>query len=181
MMLRKIGLGLTTLALAVSLVACTAGQGAAVPQRDVPISVDAAVDAQNMAMAAMMTGSVTWDEAQFSSLLTELLKANSGESNPVESITTWFEPGTIYLRAELKPGVLPAAFGNTLDVAGTLTVTDGKLTLDLTEAAAGSYAATGATLAPVNAQINAILAAQLPAVPVAVEMTQGSVTVSLVQ
>jgi hypothetical protein len=179
-MWRKICLGATTLALAVSLAACAAGQGMAVPSREVSISVESALDAQSMAMAAFTTGSVTWTESQFSSLLTELLRANSGAGNPVETITAWFEPGVVYLRVDLKEGVLPAAVGDTLELAGALTTTDGKLTLDLMEAAAGTYEVGGMILAPINAQINAILAAQLPAAPVSVEMTQGAVTVSLV-
>jgi hypothetical protein len=181
MMYRKLGMGITVLILALGMAACTAGQSVEVPDRDVSISVDTALEAQNMAMSGLMMGNVTLDESQFSSLLTELLKANSGENNPVENITAWFEPGTIYLQVDVKEGVLPAAMGDKLAVAGTVDVVDGKLTVDLSEASAGNYLVTGASLAPINAQINAALAGFNLGVPIQVETGEGTLTLSMAQ
>jgi hypothetical protein len=180
-MLRKIALGTAMFVLVVAMTACTMGQGVQVPDREVTIDNQTALDAQNLAMGGLMAGSVTLDESQFSSLLTELLKANSGENNPVESITAWFEPDTIYLQVEVKEGVFPAAFGTTLAVAGTVDVVDGKLTVDLDQASAGNYVVSGASLAPINAQINAALSGLALGVPVQVETAQGELTISLAQ
>jgi hypothetical protein len=180
-MLRKMAMGVAVLTLTVTMAACTMGQAVVVPERDVAIDVQTALDAQNLAMGGLMAGSVTLDESQFSSLLTELLKANSGENNPVESITAWFEPGTIFLQVDVKDGVLPAAFGDKLAVAGTVDVADGKLMLDLSEASAGTYKVEGASLAPINAQINSALAGFNLGVPVQVETAEGTLTLSMSQ
>ena len=180
-MQRKFGLGIVSMLLVIAMAACSMGQGVMVPERDVMIDAQTAVDAQNMAMGGLMMGSATLDESQFSSLLTELLKANTGENNPVDSIKAWFEPGTIYLQVEIKEGVLPAAFGTTLAVAGTVGAMDGKLMLDLSEASAGSYLVQGAALAPINAQINGALANLNLGVPVNVETAEGSLTISMAQ
>lgn len=178
-MLRKIGLGIATVALSVALAACTMGQGVTVPDRAVMIDAQTAIDAQNLAMSGLMMGNVTLDESQFSSLLTELLKANSGENMPVESINAWFEPGTIYLQVDVKDGVLPAAFGDKLAVAGTVSADGGTLMLDLSQASAGTYKVEGAALAPINAQINAALANLNLGVPVQVETAEGTLTLSM--
>jgi hypothetical protein len=180
-MLRKVALGVATLALMVGMTGCSMGQGVMVPEREVMIDTQTALDAQNMAMGGLMMGSVTLDESQFSSLVTELLKANTGENNPVESISAWFEPGMIYLEVDVKEGVLPASVGDTLAVAGTVDVSDGKLMLDLSEASAGTFKVEGAMLAPINAQINAALANLALGVPVQVETAEGSLTVSMAQ
>jgi hypothetical protein len=172
---------MAVLVLAAVVTACTAGQGVMTPDRDVTISNEQALAAQNLAMSGLMAGNVTWDEAQFSSLLTELLRANTGEAMPVESITAWFEPGTIYLQVDVKEGVLPPAFGTTLAVAGSVDVADGKLALDLTEASAGNYRVEGAALAPINAQINGALANLALGTPVSVETAEGSLTIALGQ
>jgi hypothetical protein len=168
-------LGVLVLALA----ACTAGQGVALPDREVTIDAQTGFDAQNSAMAGLMMGGATLDESQFSSLLTELLKANSGENNPVESITAWFEPdGQIYLQVNLKDGVLPAAVGDTVAVAGTVNVEDGTLSVDLNEASAGNNLVSGAVLDPINAQINGALAG-LNLGPVQVDTEQGALNLSM--
>jgi hypothetical protein len=180
-MLRKIGMGAAVFALSIGLTACTVGQAVELPDREVSINVETALEAQNMAMSGLMMGNVTLDEAQFSSLLTELLKANSGENNPVESITAWFEPDAIYLQVDVADGVLPATIGDKLAVAGTVDVADGKLMLDLSQASAGTYKVEGASLAPINSQINAALSNFNLGVPVQVETAEGTLTLSMVQ
>ena len=180
-MQRKFGVGIVSILLVIAMAACSMGQGVMVPEREVMIDAQTAMDAQNMAMGGLMMGSATLDESQFSSLLTELLKANTGANNPVDSIKAWFEPGTIYLQVEIKEGVLPAAFGTTLAVAGTIDAMDGKLMLDLSEASAGAYLVEGAALGPINAQINGALANLNLGVPVNVETAEGTLTISMAQ
>lgn len=171
--------GVIVLVLALALAGCSMGQGVTLPDREVTIDAQTGYDAQNSAMAGLMTGGATLDESQFSSLLTELLKANSGENNPVESITAWFEPGgEIYLQVDVKDGVLPAAVGDKLAVAGTVSVADGKLTVDLDEASAGTYLATGAVLDPISAQINNALAS-VNVGPVQVDTEEGALNLSM--
>jgi hypothetical protein len=161
--------------------ACTVGPGVNVPTRNVSVSNEAALEAQNLAMAGLMMGSVDLNEEQFSSLLTELMRANTGQNNPVEEIRAWFEPDMIYLQAELQQGVLPVAFGNTLTLAGNLTVQDGQLLISFREAAAGNYVVAGAALDPINNQINMALASQGLMVPATVTMESGVLTIQLAQ
>lgn len=151
------------------------------PTRTVAISLDDALAAQNTILSGLATGQVTLTEAQFSSLLTKLLEANSGPNSPVASITTWVEPEQLYLRVTLKEGVLAANLGNTLDLVGSLAVNQGALEIGLAEVAAGPYVATGALLQPIAAQLNGALAQQLPALPLAVTLESGALTLSLAQ
>ena len=181
MMLRKLGLGIATMALTVTMAACTMGQGVVVPDRPVTIDTQTALDAQNTAMGCMMMGSATLDESQFSSLLTVLLQQNAGANMPIEAINAWFEPGVIYLQVDVKDGVFPASIGDKLAVAGTVSASDGKLMVDLSQASAGSYLVQGASLAPINAQINAALANLNLGVPVQVETAEGTLTISMAQ
>lgn len=160
---------------------CTASGGLVVPDRAVPISIETAVEAQTIGMAALATGNVEWTESQFSSFLTELLKANTGKNMPVEAITVWFEPEQIYFRLQLLEDVLPAAFGTTLDAVGTVAITDGHLTIDLQEAAAGPYTVSGAMLAPINAQINNALAGAVMSIPVTVTLESGKLMIGIAQ
>lgn len=180
-MLRKIGLSVASMALVVAMTACTAGQAVTVPTREIVIDQQVAVDAQNLAVSGLMMGGVSLDESQFSSLLTELLKANAGANLPVESIRAWFESEAIYLQVDLKEGVLPAAFGDKLAVAGTVDASDGQLVVDLDEASAGTYKVEGAALEPITAQINAALAGFNLGMPVNVDTAEGTLTISLAQ
>lgn len=179
MNLRKIGVGVAALTLALGVTACSVGQGVAVPQRAVPISVESAVAAQDAGVAGLLLGNVTWTEGEFSSLMTELLKANSGEENPVETITAWFEPDGLFLQVSLKEGVLPEAFGTTLRLAGDIQVENGALAVVVEKASAGPYTVEGALLSPINAQINAALAGFVGGLPLSVELGQGTLTVAL--
>jgi hypothetical protein len=180
-MVRKLAWAMAMVVLVVVMAACSAGQSVMVPEREVMIDNQTALDAQNLAMGGMMMGSVTLDESQFSSLLTELLKANSGENLPVENVTAWFEPDAIYLQVDVKEGVFPAAFGDKLAVAGRVDVSDGKLMVDLAEASAAGYKVEGAALAAINDQLNAALANMAMAIPVQVETAEGSLTISMAQ
>ncbi|MBX3014783.1 MAG: hypothetical protein KF832_24900 [Caldilineaceae bacterium] len=160
--------------------ACCAGR-VQTPTRTIAVTLDDALAAQNTLLAGVATGQVALTEAQFSSLLTKLLEANSGPNSPVESISTWIEPEQLYFRVTLKEGVLAAHLGHTLDLAGSLAVEEGLLKVGLAEAAVGPYVASGALLQPIADQINGALAQQLPALPIAVALERGVVTISLAQ
>jgi hypothetical protein len=85
------------------------------------------------------------------------------------------------LQVDVKDGVFPATMGDKLAVAGTIDIVDGKLTVDLSEASAGNYLVTGASLAPINAQINSALAGFNLGIPVQVETAEGTLTLSMTQ
>jgi hypothetical protein len=166
------------LLLVASLAACAAAP-VMVPDRPINVSVDTALAAQGK-LGNLMMGEVQWTEEEFSSLLSVLLQQNSGENNPVNAVKVWFEDGNqIVAQVELKPGVLPEAFGTTLDLAGTVNVQDNHVVVDLTQAGAGSMSVSGAMLAPINQQINAALASPNLGVAANVTTSEGMVTVSL--
>lgn len=156
--------------------ACSAP--AAPPARDVEISHEAALSAQDGLIGVLTMGEVTLSESEFSSYVTKALEANSGPNQPVDSVVVWIEPDSMHFRVTLKDGV--SMMGNTLDLVGDLDVSDGHLMVDLHSAGAGGLAVGGALLAPVNAQINAVLAQNimLPG-SVSVSQDSGSVSISL--
>jgi hypothetical protein len=157
-----------------SLAACTAAP-VAVPDREIMVDVTTALEAQNKAMG-LMSGNVEWSEAEFSSLLSVLLQQNGGENNPVNDVKVWFEPDNqIFISVGLKEGVIPS--GNTLDLAGTVSVENNHVVVDLQQVGAGNMSISGAVLAPITAQINAALAD--PSLGVAVDVSTGSGTISV--
>lgn len=176
MLKRRIWVVTLVAVFAVMLAACA--PAVAVPDRPVTVDVDTALAAQAK-LANLMMGPVEWSESDFSSLLSVLLDQNTGEGNPVTSISAWFEPGNqIFLRANLKDGTLPAAFGNTLDLSGKLNVADGKVQLVLDGASAGNVGVPTAVLAMIGSQINAALAS-MAVPPVTLTTDSGSVSVAL--
>jgi len=90
----------------------------------------------------------------------------------------WIRPEVMHFRVTLKAGGI--MMGDTLDLVGNLMVSDGHLMVDLQSAGAGGMAVGGALLAPVNAQINAVLAQNimLPA-SVSVAQDSGSISISM--
>jgi predicted small lipoprotein YifL len=164
------------LLLLASLAACTAAP-VAVPDREIAIDVNTALEAQNKAMG-LMSGDVNWTEAEFSSLLSTLLQQNGGANSPVEAVKVWFEPDNqVFIQVALKEGTLPA--GDTLDLAGTVGVEDNHVVVDLQQVGAGNVSVSGASLAPITAQINAALADPSLGVAADVSTDTGSVTVGL--
>jgi predicted small lipoprotein YifL len=164
------------LLLVASLAACTAAP-VTVPDREVIVDVNTALAAQSK-LTDLMMGGVSWTEDEFSSLLSVLLEQNSGENNPVEDITVWFEPDNqVFIRVNLVEGVIPGA--TTLDLAGSIAVENNHVVVDLAQAGAGNVSVSGAALAPLSQQINAALAD--PSLGVAVEVTTdtGLINVSL--
>jgi len=163
--------------LVTSLAACMAAP-VAVPDREIMVDVTTAMDAQNKAMNGLMAGSVEWSESEFSSLLSVLLDQNGGENNPVTDVKVWFEPDNqIFISVGLKDGVIPS--GNSLDLAGSVTVTDHHVVVDLQQVGAGSMSLSGAMLAPISAQINAALADPSMGVAVDVSTDTGMISVGL--
>jgi hypothetical protein len=159
-----------------SLTACTAAP-VVVPDREIDVNVDTALAAQGK-LGNLMMGSVEWSEAEFSSLLSVLLEQNSGENSPVDGVHVWFEPNNaVVVRVALKEGVLP--FGNSLDLAGTISVENNQVVVDLLQAGAGNVSVSGAILAPISAQINAALADPSMGVAVDVSTDTGMIMVGL--
>jgi hypothetical protein len=164
------------LLLVASLAACMAAP-VAVPDRDITVDVTTALAAQNKAMG-LMSGSVEWSEAEFSSLLSVLLQQNAGENNPVNDVKVWFEPDNqIFISVGLQDGVIPT--GNTLDLAGTVSVVDNHVVVDVQQIGAGNVSVSGAALAPISAQINAALADPSLGIAVDVSTDTGAITVGL--
>lgn len=170
---------LVSLLLVASLAACTAG--IAVPDRDIAVDVNTALEAQNKVANLMTAGEVQWSETEFSSLLSVLLDQNSGENNPIDSVKVWFEPGNkVIAQVSMIDGVLPPTLGgNTLNLSGVVGVEGGAVTVNLDGASAGGMGISSAFLGPVNSQINAALAGLGLGVPVTVATDSGSVTVKL--
>ena len=75
---KTVALALVLVLLVSSLSACAAGSAVNPPARDITISVDDALAAQNAGMAGLMAGKAEWTESQFSSFLTVLLQQNTG-------------------------------------------------------------------------------------------------------
>lgn len=162
------------LLLVVAMSACAAG-GVAVPDRPVDISVENALAAQGK-LGNLMMGSVEWSESEFSSLLSVLLEQNSGEGNPVTGITVWFESDNrVIIRVAVVDNL--TAFGNTLDLAGSISVVNNQVVVDLDAAGVGGTSISGGILDVIAAQINAALAD--PSLGVPVNVTTGSGTISL--
>jgi hypothetical protein len=175
MLNRRNWVSIIALLLVASLAACTAAP-VAVPEREIMVDVNTALEAQNKAAGLVMSGNVDWSEAEFSSLLSVLLEQNGGANNPVNDVKVWFEPNNqIVISVGLKDGVLPS--GNTLDLAGTVAVENNHVVVDLQQAGAGSMSVSGAVLDPISAQINAALAD--PSMGVAVDVTTDTGTISV--
>lgn len=166
--------------LAASLSGCAMGATMAPPARDITVSVDEALTAQDAGIAGLVAGQVEWTESEFSSFLSVLLEQNSGPNQPIAGIHAWFEPDNqIYLRVALKEGVLLG--GNTLDLVGKVMVANQHLSVDVQEASANGYSVSGAMLAPVNAYINNALADPSMGVAVDVSTGQGTISIGLTQ
>jgi len=160
--------------LALSLSACMAAP-VALPDRDLTVDVDTALAAQGK----LTTMPLEMSESEFSSLLSVLMDQNSSDNTPVTGVSVWFEPDNqIFLQVGLKDGVIPV--GNTLDLAGTVSVVDGHLNIDLSQAGVGNMSVSGAMLAPISAQINSALSGPgMMALPVNVTTDTGTISVGM--
>lgn len=149
-------LSLVLVLLVATLSGCAMGSQTAWPDREITISVDEALMAQDTALAGMMMGGAELTESQFSSFLSTLLQQNMGANTPIEAIWAWFEPDNqIYLRVQLKEGVMLG--GNTLDLVGKIMVQDQHVMVDLQEAGANGMSLSGDMISPISAWINHFL------------------------
>ena len=158
-----------------SLAACSAGP-VMMPDRDVEISVDEAMIAQDKGMAGLMMGSVEWTESEFSSLLTVLLEQNGGDANPVEAVVAMFEDGKIYLDAHLADDAM-----GSIALVGSVSVENNQVMVDLEAAGIGDMSVGGAILGPISAHINQALSDPSLGVAVDVEVGDGVIMVSMMQ
>ncbi len=158
---------------------CTMGTQMAWPDRELAVDLDTALAAQDVGMGGLMAGSVEWTESEFSSFLTYLLRQNTGEMFPIDTVQTWFEADNkIYIRVNLKEGVLLG--GNTIDLIGTVGVQDNHIMVSLDEAGANGVSAGGLLLGPIAEQINAVLAGPQFGVAVDVGTDTGMIMLGLV-
>ena len=151
------------------LAGCTSG--GAMLEREPEISMDAAMEAQNKAMAGLMAGQVEWTEDEFSSLLTALLEQNVG-TDLVSGVKANFNPGNELVLAVGTP------MGEAV-LSGKLMVDNNILQVDLEEASAMGMAATGAILSVVEGAINRALDDPSLGVAVGVETGDGTLSLSL--
>lgn len=166
---------LVALLLMSSLAGCAMGDVPA-PAREVPISIDAALEGQNLGLQGLMQGKVTWSEAQLSSFLTELLRQNTGPNQPVDSVVVWLMPDNeIHARIALKDGVLLG--GNNIDLAGKVMVQDGKVMIDVAEAGANGMMVSGPLMGLVSSYINGALSGVGVAADVSTD--DGNITISM--
>ena len=148
---------ITLVVLSLLLVVLSACAAPTQPDRDIEISTEAALTAQTALLNALVTLEVELSESELSSYVTKALEANSGPNQPIDSVLIWIEPESLHLRVNLKDGVSMPGM-DSLDLIGNLMVSDGHLMVDLEQVGAGGLAVGSAMLAPVSAQINAVLA-----------------------
>ncbi len=162
--------------LAVSLSACGAGASMA-SACDAEISNALAVEAQNAAFGAVMTGSATLNDSHVSSLLTELTKANGG-GDLVESIQTCFADGKMMMNVSLAN-----AMGgiDSIGLTGAVMVENNMVKVAIDEAAAGPLVASGPIIDLISDRVNAALDDPRLGTIVGLEMGDGSLTVSMSQ
>lgn len=178
-MIRKQNLSfmIVVLLLMTTLVGCTAS-AVKMPTRTISVTQQEAIDGQNAAMSGLLSGKVEWTENQFSSLVSELLKGNSGPKMPVTAIHAWFEPNNeIYLRVILMPHVLHT--GETLDLKGTVNVENKHVVVNLQQAGMGNMSVGEPLLTNISSQINSVLSGGQFGVAAAVQTTSGKLTVKI--
>jgi len=169
---------LFTLFLLGSLSACMAGS-MMMPDREVMISPEAAMEAQNALLAGAATGTVELTESQFSSLLTVLLSQDPNNQIPVEAITVMFNPDRMYINAQLDQ----AAFGglDSVALAGNIMVEDNLVVIDLDEAAAGPLSADQNLVDFIGDRITAALDHPALGTIIDVSMGEGTLALSMAQ
>jgi len=176
MQFRRLGLVLVTLLVVVSVLAgCVSGAEMTWPDREVAVDLDTALAAQDLAMGAMMTGSVAWTEAEFSSFVTYMLKQNAGAYLPVEEVKVWFEPDNQIFVEVLPAAGLPLA--GPIMASGMIGVENQNVVVDLDQAAVGPVSVVGPLLDVVNGAINRALGD--PSLGVAVDVSTDTGMINL--
>lgn len=162
--------------LIMSVSACTAGQPM-MPEREVPISAEAAMEGQQEALQGMMTGMVTLTESQLSSLITVLLQQNAGEDVPISSVTAAFDPGVIYLDIALAQ---PVGGIDSVGLVGNVSIDGNTLTVDLSEAYAGPYVVGPSVMGVISDRINDAME-EIAVMPISIETEDGALMISMAQ
>lgn len=163
--------------LAIALTGCTMG-GSMAPDRAVNISMDEAQSGQNAAIAGALLGQATLTESQASSLLTELLKANTnGGTITIDAVETMFEGEQIYLNIKLAD---PIAGIDSIGVGGKVMMDGNTLMVDLSEATAGDIVVGSEVMGSISGRVNDALD-DLQFMPVNIAPGDGSITVGLAQ
>ncbi len=156
-----------------SLTACVAG-GIAMPDREVSISTEAAMDGLNAISAGLATGQAELTESQFSSLVTMLIQQNPNQQVPIESVTALFNPDKMNMNIKLsqnKGGI------NSLSLSGNIIVKDHMVTVELAEAAAGPLMVDKGIVNLIGERITAAL--NDPALGTIVDVSMGEGTIAL--
>jgi predicted small lipoprotein YifL len=156
-----------------SLAACMAG-GIAMPDREVTISSEAAMDGLTAISAGMGTGQAELTESQFSSLVTMLLKQNPNPQLPIESVTALFDPDKMYMNIKLSQNMGGI---DSLTVSGNIIVKDHMVMVDLAEAAAGPLMADEGLVNLIGERLTAAL--NDPALGTIVDVSIGEGTIAL--
>jgi len=166
--------------LLLSLLAGCVAQPVQLPDREVPVNMDEALMAQQAGMEGLATGSATFTEAELSSFLTAMIQQNGGGAVPIDGVTTWFnDDGTLAVQVQLTPGTVPGI--DTLDLVGKVMVDNGRVKVELDQAGAGPISVTGPFLGLVQGMINRALDDPSLGVAVAVDVSDGQMTLSLAQ
>ncbi len=146
-----------------SSLACSAGsllsrtEGVSTPDRDVPVSDEAAAEAKAAIAQAKNGGTIRLTESQFTSLLvTQLQQEATASDLPLEDLAVWFEPDKIYLRAKASGDNLPAS--GELVMVGGISADAGQLQLNLEEASINKIKLPSSLLNVLNSQFNKALA-----------------------
>lgn len=168
------------LVLLLSLLAGCVAQPVQMPEREVPVTMEEAMAAQQAGMEGLATGSATFTEAELSSFLTEMIQQNGGGTVPVDQVTTYFnDDGTIAIDIQLTPGTVPGI--DSVGLVGKVDVEDGRVKTELSQAGAGPISVTGPMLQLVQGMINRALDDPSLGVAVAVDVSDGEMMVSLAQ
>lgn len=178
MQFRRLGLVVVALLIVMaSLAGCVAGSAVAVPDREVTVDLDTALAAQDMGMAGLMGGSVTWTESEFSSFVTYLLKQNVGAAVPLDSVKVWFEAGNAVVIEAVPSAGAPLA--GPVRLSGMIGVENNMVMVDVAEASIGDIAVSGPLLDVVSGAINRALGDPSLGVAVDVATDSGSITLGL--
>jgi hypothetical protein len=126
----------------------------------------------------LMMGSVEWTESEFSSLLSVLLEQNGGENSPIDQVVVWFEPNNqIAIRIQFVDELLAGV--SSVDVAGSVSVQNNQVVVDVAQAGAGGISLASDLLPAISEQINAALADPQLGVAVGVETDTGVIRISM--
>jgi hypothetical protein len=162
--------------LIMSVSACTVGS-AMMPDREVSISTEAAVEGQQQALQGMMTGNVTLTEEQLSSLITVLLQQSAGPDVPISGVTAAFDPDAIYLDIALAQ---PVGGIDSIGLVGNVMIDGNTLMVDLSEAHAGPYVVGSDVMGVISDRINDAME-EIAVMPISISTEEGALMIDMAQ